>query len=249
MIYNKKIAIVTRCMDRLQYLVQSLPTWLAVTEIDSITITDWSSKEDILPAIDKLNDSRISVIKVQNKTTFERSKAHNVGIRYTQADLIFLLDCDVMITNVKLLDNIKINENEFYTVPVPIGLQTDNVPEKCIDKLWMWRLYGNCIFLKHQWEKVNGFCEKLVDYGIEDIDFYTRLKKSNQIEQRVLTKNMLYHIPHKDELRSINHKEKNINKSRQINLDVSNKLVSNKNLMERQNCIVYHNKLSQSIAI
>jgi predicted glycosyltransferase involved in capsule biosynthesis len=245
MISNKKIAIVTRCMDRLEYLVKSLPTWLAIREIDSVTVTDWSSKEDILSFVDTLNDSRISVIKVENKTVFERSKAHNVGIRYTQADLIFLLDCDVIVTNPKLFSSIKINENEFYTVSVPIS---NKILENSIDKLWMWRLYGNCIFWKDQWKKINGFYENFVGYGIEDIDFYVRLIKSGQIERKILTKDMLYHMLHKDELRSINHEEKDITISRQINLDMSDKIVANEK-MEQQNCIIYHNKLSQKIII
>jgi hypothetical protein len=234
MIFKKTIAIVTRVMDRLAHLEQSLTTWLKIPQIDSITITDWSSKEDILFFVNSLNDFRITVLQVPNKTTFERSKAHNVGIRYTQADVIFLLDCDVKIIDALMFDKICIPKpHEFYN--------SLNIPSEL-------SLVGNCIFWREQWKKVNGFNEQLVDYGHEDIDFYEKLKKANFIEKRVLTIDMLSHICHSNELRCQNHKEHNIIECISRNTEIC-KLNNLKEELEQQLCVEYRNGKTNHIIV
>jgi GT2 family glycosyltransferase len=68
--------------------------------------------------------------------------------------------------------------------------------------------FGCCIFLKEQFQKVNGFNETLVGYGYEDADFYRRLQLAGY--KRMPIVRGLSHIDHSDDLRGSQFDDKDI---------------------------------------
>ena len=48
------ISIVTACMNREDFLVQALPSWLQIEEVNEVVIVDWSSKKPVIESLDPL---------------------------------------------------------------------------------------------------------------------------------------------------------------------------------------------------
>jgi len=198
MIHGTKVGIVTRFKDRLNYISQALPTWIALSEIDQIVIVDWDSEEDIIPFVNSINDERISVIRVPNQKYWDPGRAHNVGIRFVQTDLIFIVDCDVKI-NTPCFEKINpLPNNEFY-------IRSDK-----------WRgdphrlrgLSGTCMFQKKMWIEINGYAENKTSYGLEDLDFYNEAVKCGYHQIKAFTADQLTHISHGYDIRQQHYKDK-----------------------------------------
>jgi hypothetical protein len=222
-----KTAIVTRFRNRLEFLKESLPSWLKYgLTIDTITVTDWNSSienfNELLKFFKQLQDDRIQLVRVENKNYFDRSQAHNIGIQATDADLLFLIDCDV-----KVIDGTIFNLTESKNN----GLNDDLIDRN--DDLFFYTtrdlnkrglkenyLYGSCVVWKSQWGAINGYYEGFSGYGYEDHDFFDRLIekgfrekdvlgiKKNQLDEHT-TEQYLLHMPHENDLRWIHHKNKN----------------------------------------
>jgi len=196
MIHGNSIGIVTRFMNRLDYLSQSLPTWIKLPEIDQIIIVDWSSEESAIPLIDSINDDRISIVSVPGQSYWDPGRAHNVGIKHTKTELIFIVDCDVKI-NFPCFKHIKpLPNREFY-------IRTDK-----------WRgepyklrgLSGTCIFQKSMWAEINGYAEEKSSYGLEDLDFYNQARNADYKCIKCLTAHELTHISHGYDIRQKHYK-------------------------------------------
>jgi hypothetical protein len=198
MINGNTIGIVTRFMNRLDYLSLSLPTWVALKEIDQIIIVDWNSEESAVPLIDGINDDRISIVRVPNQQYWDPGRAHNVGVRNCDTELIFIVDCDVKI-NYPCFGSIKpAPHREFY-------IRTDK-----------WRgepyklrgLSGTCVFQKSMWSEINGYAEEKSSYGLEDLDFYKQAGGAGYRCVKCLTANELTHISHGYDIRQNHYKHK-----------------------------------------
>jgi hypothetical protein len=74
-------------------------------------------------------------------------------------------------------------------------------------------LTGFTLFNKLHFFSVNGYNENLNGWGYEDLDFYDRM---SHISQKYIISDLdkyILHIPHSDELRMINHRDKNLKTS------------------------------------
>ena len=214
---QKTINIVTRCMNRKNVLMQTVPTWLKYNNIKKVIIVDWGMKE---PLDDLLIDDRLEIAQVPNKETFEQSEAWNVGIRRCTSDYIFMVDCDVLFNSesytlnklLSRLTNGEYSENDYIVCGVTPS-----------------HLTGTSIFLKKQIEAVNGFCEKFPTRGYEEIDLRNRINNNGGKRCPDLFPGMIEHIDHSDKSRFENMKEKiNILEADKINQDfVKNRDVKN----------------------
>jgi predicted glycosyltransferase involved in capsule biosynthesis len=223
MVNGLTAAIITRFKDRFDHLQETLPTWVSMPGIDYITITDWDSGINLKPFLDSFNDPRITLLQVQNKPLFERAKAHNTGIRFTNANIIILLDCDVKIISSKFYSLI-----ESWNRYAASFLTIEN-------RFRSSSLFGSCVFFRDIWMLINGFYEGFKDYGNEDTDFYLRLEKIGLVDKRVITDKMLQHINHDDSLRVKYHFQKSVPVSVALNQLVKS---SNSLPQEKQRCIV-----------
>jgi predicted glycosyltransferase involved in capsule biosynthesis len=227
---GRTVCIVTRVMDRLEHLKKSLPTWVSIPDYDSIIIVDWGSKnEDILPFVQSLKEPRIIVIKVKGQDFFDRGAAHNTGIRFSQTELIHIIDCDVLLRQ-NVLSVINENkEKEFYIY----GLSIQNHGTT-----------GTCIIRKKQWEIVHGYAENLLGWGYEDVDFYNKLTVAGFEKKEVLKYEMTEHIEHDDTSRFIHHKvTKNCNfvNNRLLHMKNNDDRLSEMNIITNyQDCTIHY---------
>jgi glycosyltransferase involved in cell wall biosynthesis len=191
---HQKISCVTRFMDRLSFIKQTLPTWLKFPYYE-IIIVDWSSNEDILPLVKECHDQRVIVLKVKNQKYFDPGAAWNVGINYASGDFINCIDCDILINPVYypvyFINQLK--QNCLYL--------NELIDKNCTPLEWSQGLYGTNIFSKNMWDKVNGYIEGLESWGEEDVDFYRRLVKEGFETKQGWIQGFLTHIYHDDSYR------------------------------------------------
>lgn len=201
------LTIVTRCMNRLDHLQQSLPTWIQIPDIKEILIVDWNSSQDLKSLLNI--DSRIKIIRVDDQKYFNRGAAWNTGIKHVQTDFVFCVDCDVLILRPLMFSVLKLNmlNKAFYKVEHDFS-----------------SLYGTCIFRKIDWKTIGGYIENTPTWGSEDYYFYQGLKKSG-LREIFLKGSLFHHIEHDNRMRFENQEiqwdinpVQNIKKSRETNL-------------------------------
>jgi predicted glycosyltransferase involved in capsule biosynthesis len=173
-------------MNRSEHLAKTLPTWLALREVDEIVIVDWSSRIPI-----KINDPRVTVIRVEGQKYFERSAAWNLGLDNSNTDFIFLCDVDVLVLR-SPFELVKKDASRFFYVSFGIREGT----------------FGSCIITKEQ-AKIK-FDESIKYYGVEDSNFYLRLQGAGFRKLHCLSTDYLEHIHHSDELRYREQPEKHV---------------------------------------
>ena len=190
MIGNLKLSLCTRFKDRLSHLSQTLPTWVKNIEIDEFIITDYNSqKDDIVPLLKSVNDTRIVLLKVPGVQGFDRGRCHNIGINHAQGDIILNVDNDIFFSPL------------IFKVIQPEKVRNFHI----IKELTKPRIgcYGTCIFFKYMWRTINGYAEGFNVWGCEDNNFYARLVGWGY--RRIPDITTVEHIPHGDDLRLQHH--------------------------------------------
>eukprot|EP00957_Ditylum_brightwellii_P126947 9678235-Ditylum_brightwellii.AAC.1 len=57
-----------------------METWLMVRGVNEVVVVDWSSIEPVEPALRRLNDDRIKVVRVEGEPSWVLSRAYNLAI-------------------------------------------------------------------------------------------------------------------------------------------------------------------------
>jgi len=152
--------LVTACMNREQHLRQSLPGWLTLPQVAEVIVVDWSNRralEDLCSV-----DPRVRVVRVEGEPKWILSYAYNLGISRASGPVVVKCDADCIP-----------NQGIMECMPGPAYFYAG-----------YWRsgaavgkpsVNGQCIFLKSQFEAVNGYSEVIRTYGRDDEDFYDRL--------------------------------------------------------------------------
>jgi hypothetical protein len=152
--------LVTACMNREAHLRQSLPKWLRLPHLTEILVVDWSNRQPLndLLAI----DPRVRVVRVEGEPKWILSYAYNAGIARATQPVIVKCDADC-IPSAELLNYAPGPKHFFagyWRSGAAVGKPSVN---------------GQCIFLKSQFQAVNGYSEVIRTYGRDDEDFYDRL--------------------------------------------------------------------------
>lgn len=196
------LSIVFPIMNRTDRLLQSVPTWIDCSLVDEIVIVDWSSSIPIYDDPDTqeiVNHPKTKIIRVQNEEFFlSPSFSINVGIDNAIYDNILKLDIDYKLINAKFLDYINKPlsrlKNSFFVTSM------DLLSDKC--------LTGFILLHRQHFNIVNGYNENMGGWGYEDLHMYNKL---SHVAERFIISNIeqfIYHIPHDDTLRNINHIDK-----------------------------------------
>ena len=164
--------IATTCMNRSNYLLKSLPSWLSLKV--PIVIIDWSSKTPI-----KIDDPSVHVIRVDNKTTYDTSRSKNLSFRicqklYPSIKYVLSIDCDVEIDE---LFEINPKPNTVYRNDISFENEPNHKPDGKIHNPDYWGKYGTFLTSFECLNRVNGFDERLSGYAGIDIDLYERLAR------------------------------------------------------------------------
>ena len=219
------ITIITTCMNRSKFLELTLPTWVN-QPIKEIIVLDWSSKESIKPIIDKYQNGKIILARVEGKEFFSKSKAQNLVHRLTQlnkADYILAIDCDIML-GTGFIEAHPMNDTIFYSGAGNIG---DSFPIRSTT--------GTNLISYANFLQVGGYNESMEGWGFEDSDFISRLKTI--LEHKYFDPNLIKHINHSNYLRSENYKTKDIYDSYYLNECFSRDPI---NIYEKQDVILYY---------
>lgn len=171
------VSVVTTCMNRLDFLRQSIETWLSL-EFKEIVVVDWSSDK---PIREELRGCR--VVRVNGETVFNAGLARNTGFKYTTSNHILFMDSDIRIVEPGVIRGLKLERGLFYHGP-------DVIPP-----------FGTSFISRDDFESVNGYSENMPAYGFEDNDLYLRLEEAGCLRY-YYDERFVEHIDHSDDLRS-----------------------------------------------
>jgi glycosyltransferase involved in cell wall biosynthesis len=175
--------LIATCKGRLAHLKQSLGPASQQAHAKSI-IVDFSCPENTREWV-KQNYPNVDVVYVPNRERFQIAGARNAGGFAATAPWIFFLDADTIL------------EPNFSTNLIPM-LEPGNYyrPDTNIEEL-----FGVCAVRREDFHKIGGYDDAIQGYGVEDDDFYERLKASGLKEVR-FPLNWLRTIPHENKLRT-----------------------------------------------
>jgi hypothetical protein len=201
-----EISTIFGVMDRFDRLDKMLPSWESCKHIKEFILIDWTSKKEVYHTkviqnhIEKYNN--IKIIRVENEINYHWSKVYNLAFQYTNPNFKILMKLDVDYINLSDEWLNKINQNI-------LNKELNNFLI-CAYGSYAKALAGFLLINKKDFLNLNGYREDLDEYwGYEDEDIMKRAKKINlsKIEFKDINK-YIYHIPHSDEMRIENSKNK-----------------------------------------
>jgi len=179
------ISLVTACMNREMHLRQSLQRWLGIPGIGEIIVVDWSNSQP-LKYLTSMNP-RIRVVRAEGEARWVLSYAYNLGISRAAGDVIMKIDADCLPHGeVAALEP---GPAHFFAGDWRLGA-----------KLGRPSVNGQSVFLKSQFDAVNGYSEFIRTYGRDDEDLYDRLIAAG-FDRREIPASSLDFIEHGPEAR------------------------------------------------
>lgn len=162
---QKGVSLIAACKDRRQSLSLALPAWEEVDEVKEIVLVDWGSEDSALsgiPLLDSLlQDGKMTLIRVKN-VDWVLARAYNLAARFAVGEVLMKVDCDTVVDK-GFLTKHHVEKGMFYTVNWGHE-RTEN--EKALRGVWMAR--------KDDFWAVGGYDERIMGYGYEDVDLYSR---------------------------------------------------------------------------
>jgi predicted glycosyltransferase involved in capsule biosynthesis len=208
---NVKVSGVVCCMDRSDNLFKAIDSWLLIPEINEIILLDYGSKEKIT-LTDKYKNSIIKLYRVE-ASYWHLSRAYNIGIQLISNNVFLKLDADYCLSP----DFLKCHLPLLLDKSFIRGISLRDHPPRPFS---VGPITGFCMMSYSTFISVNGYNERIINYGHDDWDLYERLKKNN-IKQIKANHNKIYHIPHPNHLRTINQKD-----------NIEKKIANKKNIIE-----------------
>lgn len=204
--------------NRAAILTSSIQSWLIKPEIKEIVIVDCSSDDLDAKAFESL-DSRIKIIRLNDKKHFNLSEVYNLAIHNCTYDHIIKLDVDYILNPyIELWDWLSINwDTQFLT--------GDWKHENLDNSLGFLGYLNGFMCVKKQ-VLIQAGCYKgnQFGYGFDDCDLYIRLEKLG-LKRKVIKFDKNYipiiHTPHGDYHRTAFYQEKDWKESCKRNRDAA----------------------------
>lgn len=189
MIAGKSLSITTGCHNRLDFLKRALRTWLVTVEPDEIVVVDWGNSTPLHESLDEFSgDPRLVIVRAADQKTWKNAKCHNLELQIATGDLILRLDSDCLIA-----------PSFFAAHPMEIGLFR-TVSWHALSDIDTTSLAGTLYAYRSDVLAANGYNERLVHYGCEDEDLYSRMTALG-LRRSGLDTSTLRHISHSDHQR------------------------------------------------
>lgn len=184
---NAGVAIVAACSNRQESLKQVLPTWLAVKGVREIVIVDWNSYPPLKSVVHPEKDSRLSLYRVMNESSWVLSRAYNLAMNKTTQKYVIRTDCDYSLGS-DILDVHDLNETEngFYSGNWRRARNENEI-----------HLNGAMIMKRDAFWNVGGYDERIQTYGWDDEDLYARLA-SQKLKRLNISYKHINHTWHDD---------------------------------------------------
>jgi len=194
------ISAVYCCMGREKNLRLSIKSVLQFKEISEIIVLDYGSKIPVKQFFSK----KIRLYRL-DAPYWHLTRAYNMAIQLSTNEVVIKLDCDYFLKSSFFRKNL-LQKNCFVS--------GDNIINQ--------NLSGFLMFYKKDFLSINGYNEKIVNYGYDDNDIRNRLISKN-IKQLLLDHETVSHIYHGNDERKINNKDKYLSFDESVN---QNKILS-----------------------
>jgi len=176
------ITMYVHLMNRNRNVIRNLSNWLA-QDFDELILLDWSSQEPVATIPGIFEDKRLRVIRVEKQETFIRTIAQNLASRMARNRKIMKCDSDV-----------EFKGDFFAAHPLFPG------------EFWVgdWHhardmnerhLHGNTYYHIDDFLRVNGYDERIFNYGQDDTNLKDRMVLAS-LSKRVFNLNFLNHQQH-----------------------------------------------------
>jgi hypothetical protein len=229
------ISIIYSCMNREKNLLSSLYSWVGSSKyITEIVVVDWSSYCPLIMnrEIENLvSNKTIKLLRVEKETYFSLTKSYNLAFDNTLESnkIVLKLDSDYELINNKWFDYLSFSANS--------------------NELNNYFIVGNYRFSK----SLTGFLlinkknfvyynENFNGWGYDDQDLYIKVQEKNKTLDKVVffdIKNYINHIEHTEQERIQNYENKDKEKSREKNKEISEinncRKISNYKIIEEKN--------------
>lgn len=185
---NNTISVIIPCKNRLEHLLQCLPTVLAQTWQDiEIIVIDFECPELFLFHGSLPLDERMFIHYVDvPKDYWNLSEARNAGYKVATGDRLLFLDADTLLHPTFIEMEVKrLNKTNF-------GSGLTSPP---------WNGCGCSFVTKEQFLSVRGYNEAMQGWGMEDMNFYHRMQLQGYGRFEFDPK-LISNIPHDDSLRN-----------------------------------------------
>src|SRR5258708_34902499 len=169
-------SIVTPNRNRLDTLVQVVPSWQAAPLVSEIVIVDFGSDRPMGLA-DIPDRRKLELVEVGATEEWRIGLAINLGVDHAACDAILKLDSDIEITRPDWLSDLAL-DGAFYR-----GRYTTTVSN------------GQAVFLKRHWQAIGGYNEWLSGYGFDDSGFFMRDPPSG-LGERAVAPGVRRALPH-----------------------------------------------------
>lgn len=179
-------------MNRNENVAKNLDNWLG-QKVDELILLDWSSTPGVETIPGVLKDPRVRIVRVEGQTQFIRTWAQNTASRMARYNRIFKCDSDVTFSG-DFIGSHPLSPGEFW---VGDWHQGRDFNER--------HLHGETYYHIDDFERVNGYDERIVSYGHDDTNLKDRMVLAGLVK-RVVSYNQLYHEPHDNSIRTSNQK-------------------------------------------
>lgn len=185
------ITLVAACMNREANLLKVLPSWLD-SEADEIIIVDWSSRDELRKSLSEYKDARLKIIRIDGEDQWILTHALNVGLRFASHELVYKLDCDIELSKDFLSFN-SIRYGEFIRGFWKLGLEQGGEGQQYIN--------GTFGAFKTDLRAINYYDERILSYGWDDSDIYTRLSHNLGLAGKLIIPSTIRHLKQTKEQR------------------------------------------------
>jgi len=163
-----KYSLITTCKGRLHHLKQTLPK-MVEEGFHEVIVVDYDCPQGTYEWV-RSNHPSVKLVKINNESLFNLSKARNIGALHSVGDTLCFVDADVKIASGFLeWFTIHFSQNSFY-LSEPQKLRQRDKRLRGVD--------GLVVCTREQFEAIGGYDDVIAGWGCEDLDFYWRLIKA-----------------------------------------------------------------------
>lgn len=174
---NIKLSVVIPARDKPQFsqVITSLIRQKVKGDFEIVVVDYGSTKQDVLAELQTFSNRfgavhSVRLLRLYRIPQFNRSRALNIGFRWSLGEYIFTLDADVTVPKGYL--QMLVNHCKPTSCIRCEGKESSNMEYR------KWCGCGIMAIPFHAIYKVTGYDESFIGYGEEDIDFRDRLKKA-----------------------------------------------------------------------
>jgi len=184
------VTMYVHLMNRNENVQKNLGNWLQ-QRFDELILLDWSSTYPVAEIPGVFDDPRVRVVRVDGQTKFIRTLAQNLASRMARNRRIFKCDSDVEFKG-DFFGAHPLEPGEFW---VGEWHHARDENEK--------HLHGETYYHIADFERVNGYDERIISYGQDDTNLKDRMVLSGATKH-VFNFDFIHHQEHGDLSRTTN---------------------------------------------